>query len=185
VTGVQTCALPIFLAVSGRLDTKMGGPILHVKNREFIFNHTSKDETKYGSTRRSVYLPVIRNHPYDVLALYDFPDSAVVQGDRPTTTVAPQAMLAMNGPMMWESAGALARWVLSQKSNDTSRVTSLYQRLLSREPRELEIQQATQFLRWSLGAVVAGDKDHEAKQKLAWQAYCQALLASNEFIYVR
>ncbi|MGE3806860.1 MAG: DUF1549 domain-containing protein, partial [Gemmataceae bacterium] len=35
------------LAVSGTLDTTRGGSLLHVKNREFLFDHTSKDTTKY------------------------------------------------------------------------------------------------------------------------------------------
>src|SRR5439155_5864271 len=55
------------LAVAGLLDRSAGGPALaHVKNRGYLFDHTSKDETTYGSRRRSVYLPVIRNHLYDV-----------------------------------------------------------------------------------------------------------------------
>jgi hypothetical protein len=77
------------LAVSGLLDRRMGGSRLHVKNREFLFNHTSKDETTYDDHCRSLYLPVIRNHVYDALELFDFPDPAVVSGDRASTTVAP------------------------------------------------------------------------------------------------
>lgn len=173
------------LAVSGRLDLKMGGPVLHVKNREFIFNHTSKDETKYASTRRSVYLPVIRNHLYDVLALYDFPDSAVVQGNRPTTTVAPQAMLAMNGPLIWESAGALAQSVLSQDTGDTERIKRLYQRLLGRHPRASETRQVAQFIRRFSDQSADDPTDRAIKMKLAWQTLCQTMLASSEFIYIR
>ncbi len=56
------------LAVSGTLDATMGGSMLHVKNREFLFNHTSQDNTKYESRRRSLYLPVIRNHQYDMFS---------------------------------------------------------------------------------------------------------------------
>jgi hypothetical protein len=65
---------------------------LHVKNREFLFDHTSKDTTKYDSRRRSLYLPVIRNHLYDVFQLFDSTDATVPNGDRATTTVAPQAL---------------------------------------------------------------------------------------------
>ena len=58
------------LAVSGMLDREMGGSMLHVKNREFLFDHTSKDNTDYSSLRRSVYLPVISNNLYDFFQLF-------------------------------------------------------------------------------------------------------------------
>ncbi|GIS57791.1 MAG: hypothetical protein CM1200mP2_00160 [Planctomycetaceae bacterium] len=34
------------LAVAGQLDPQMGGSLLHVKNRGYFFDHTSKDETR-------------------------------------------------------------------------------------------------------------------------------------------
>ena len=43
------------LLVGHQLDTHMGGSLLHVGNREFLFNHLSKDTTKYDSRKRSVY----------------------------------------------------------------------------------------------------------------------------------
>ena len=50
------------LAVSGLLDLQMGGASLeHVKNRALLFDHTSKDATRYEKRRRSIYLPVVRN----------------------------------------------------------------------------------------------------------------------------
>jgi len=67
------------LAVAGELDPQMNGSLLHVANREFIFNHTSKDETSYDSRRRSVYLPVIRNHLYDVFSIVEVIVSALFQ----------------------------------------------------------------------------------------------------------
>ena len=51
----------------------------------------------YQSTRRSVYLPVLRSAVYDLFQAYDFPDPAVPNGDRATTTVAGQALFMMNG----------------------------------------------------------------------------------------
>ena len=43
-----------------------------VKNRDYFFDHTSKDVATYDSERRSVYLPVVRNHLYDVFQLFDY-----------------------------------------------------------------------------------------------------------------
>ncbi len=61
------------LAASGRLDTRMGGTLLTLKNRAYFFDHTSIDKTTYDTHRRSIYLPVVRNHVYDVFQVLDFP----------------------------------------------------------------------------------------------------------------
>ena len=80
-----------------------------MKNREFLFDHTSKDETKYDSTRRSVYLPVIRNHLYDAFQLFDFADASVMNSNRTTTTVAPQALFMMNSDLVTDAASRVCR----------------------------------------------------------------------------
>ena len=61
-------------AVSGWLDPKIGGKTIPLRNKEFVFNHTSKDHTTYESPRRALYLPIIRNHLYDMLEQFDYPD---------------------------------------------------------------------------------------------------------------
>jgi hypothetical protein len=160
------------LFVSDRLDGTMGGPaITHVKNREFLFDHTSKDGTRYDTTRRSVYLPVIRNHLYDFFELFDFPDSAVPQGDRPTTTVAPQALLAMNSPLVWDCAAKLAEGF--EKGGG---LRDLYMKALGRPPEPRDTARFEMFMKHST------TRDAKAA---ALRMYCQALLAANEFVYVR
>ena len=44
------------LAVSGTLDTTMGGSLVPVKNREFFFNHTSEDKASYENIDRRFHL---------------------------------------------------------------------------------------------------------------------------------
>ena len=91
------------------LDRTAGGPALHhVKNRDYLFDHTSKDQTTYAADRRSVYLPVIRNNLYDVFQLFDAPDAAVPTGDRATTTVATQALFFLNSDLA--TAAPPTRW---------------------------------------------------------------------------
>src|SRR5262249_8341021 len=96
------------LALSGQLDTAMGGSLLNVKNRAYFFDHTSIDKTDYSSRRRAIYLPIVRNNVYDVFQLLDFPDPAVPTGDRATTTVAPQALLMLNSDFVMQAATGLA-----------------------------------------------------------------------------
>ena len=78
-----------WLAVSGRLDRRVGGKTVPLRNRQFVFDHTSIDHTRYDSVRRSVYLPVIRNNLYDLFRQFDFPDPTLPTGSRTTTVVAP------------------------------------------------------------------------------------------------
>ena len=73
------------LMVSGWLDLQIGGKTIPLKNKEFVFNHTSKDATTYESPRRALYLPIIRNHLYDMLEQFDYPDPTMPTGGRNST----------------------------------------------------------------------------------------------------
>ena len=182
------------LAVSGLLDLEMGGTMLHVGNREFFFDHTSIDKTKYDSTRRSVYLPVVRNHLYDLFSLFDYSDASMMVGSRSTSTIAPQALFMMNSDLLQQVSGSLADSLLAIGRADQdpgelmrARLDRLYLVTLGRPPRQLEIARSEQFLGTFLQQLAAtgGCDDEVAPERLAWQVLCQVLLASNEFIYIR
>jgi cytochrome c553 len=172
------------LAVSGLLDRTPGGPaITHVKNREFVFDHTSTDRTKYDSDRRSLYLPVVRNNLYDVFQLFDSPDPALPTGDRTTTTVPTQALFFMNSPLMVRAADALATRLLKEPGTDADRVRKLFALALGREASTKEVERLT-----AAAAAFESDfaKEEPAnRRRKAWAAVCQAVLASNEFVHVR
>jgi hypothetical protein len=174
------------LAVAGLLDRTMGGSLLHVGNREFLFDHTSKDETKYDSPRRSIYLPVIRNHLYDVFQLFDYADASVVNSNRPTTTVAPQALFLMNSPLVHAAAAAMADRILdSECDSDEQRLTLAYALTMGRPPTEVETKRDCGYLA-GLARQTAELPDPEVSQTgMAWRLLCQAMLLSNEFMYVR
>jgi len=167
-----------FLAVSGRMNRSMGGSMLHVKNRQFLFDHTSKDGTKYESTRRSIYLPVIRNHLYDVFQLFDYSDASVLNGNRSTTTVAPQALFMLNSKFVADCTDSLAEDLL-KITDQKQRLRRLYELAYGRSPSKLEIQMCQQLL--------SGLQQELAKDspKRHWQVLSQVILAANEFIYLR
>jgi hypothetical protein len=194
------------LAVSGLLDNSMGGSLLHVKNREFFFDHTSKDETNYDSFRRSVYLPVVRNHLYDVFALFDYADASVPNGDRPASTVASQSLFMMNSELMIRSSEALAAMALKcEPANVDGRMNWLYNRIYGRPATEVDLAAAHRLLAElaapaevvSLGAcgngsagapedsIAASTSAAAANSLEAWTALCHVLLAANEFVHVR
>jgi len=173
------------LAVSGLLDRTMGGKALTLKNREYVFDHTSKDGTKYDIRRRTLYLPVVRNNLYDVFQLFDFGDASIPEGNRPATTVAPQALFLMNGDVVLDAAESMAANVLKRTDLDAPRrINLLYQQAYGRPATPVEQQRAATTL--TRFEQVAGQQksDPAARQSLAWSWYCHVLLASNEFMYV-
>ena len=174
------------LAVSGLLDTTMGGSMLHVANRAFLFDHTSIDGTKYDSPRRSIYLPVIRNHLYDAFWLFDCTDGAVPNGNRGTSTVASQALYLLNSDFELGCAEALAKGILTAAPADGAlRTTILYRRVLGRMPTAAEERLVADGVRGIEAASAADGVAGEEATLRAWTAVAQALLAGNEFLFVR
>ena len=173
------------LAVGGKLDRTMGGSLLTVKNRAYFFDHTSKDLTTYDTNRRSIYLPIVRNNIYDVFQLLDYPDAAVTTGDRATTTVAPQALLMLNSDLIGRASTQLAQRVLGERSDDAQRIDRLYVLAYGRLASDEETAAAQRFLKSATDLLSVTEPDAEKRSRLAWEAYCQTLLAANEFIYTR
>ncbi len=163
------------LFTSGWLDLTIGGKTIPLKNREFVFNHTSKDATTYESPRRALYLPIIRNHLYDMLEQFDYPDPTMPTGSRNSTVIAPQALIMMNAPVVMQSADKLAER-LASITDETQRIRRAYETLFSRPPAEHEIADALALLR---------DFHATEKPERAWPLLCQTLFAANEFIYLR
>jgi hypothetical protein len=158
------------LVVAGRLDRTMGGKTVPLRNRQFVFDHTSIDHTKYDSHRRAVYLPVIRNNLYEWFAQFDFPDPTTPTGNRAATTVAPQALLLLNDPLVIDAAQCFAENALRTCAQTRDRVEWIHRRALGRPPTSTEQQRAAEFL----------GKQPALRR---WTLYCQALLASNEFCH--
>ena len=139
------------------------------------------------------------------MVVFDAPEPLVSQGTRPTTTVAPQALLLLNSPQARSWARALANRIESDLKNKAPNPTALpttrnsepetpnfrgarvavergYQLALGRLPTRAEASSAAAFME-------AGVKENSAAgkadaQTLALEDFCQALLGLNEFIYV-
>ena len=76
------------LAVSGLLDERMFGP------------GTLDDNQK----RRSIYFFIKRSKLVPMMVLFDAPDALQGIGVRPNTTIAPQALMLLNNPLIREAA---------------------------------------------------------------------------------
>ena len=172
------------LAGSGLLNKVPAQSMLHVGNREFLFDHTSKDGTKYDSKRRTIYLPVIRNNLYDVFTLFDSPDAAVSTGDRSTTTVATQALFWMNSPLVLEAAAKMTE-PRSSAEDVSAPLRRLYLTAYGREPTESEAGRMRRSLTETETTLRATEADETKRIAKAWALIGQVILSGNEFVWVK
>jgi mono/diheme cytochrome c family protein len=152
------------LAVSGELEERMFGPGTLDPNHK----------------RRSIYFFVKRSQLPPMMVLFDAPDGVVGIEQRTTTTIAPQALLMMNGSTVRAAAARLAARVGGRDLEQV--VRRAYFLALSRAPKAAELAEAREFLR-EQRLSYRQEKKPNAEQ-LALTDFCQVLLGLNEFIYV-
>jgi hypothetical protein len=156
------------LAVSGMLDPQMYGPGV----------------TDDNSPRRSIYLRVKRSKLISSMVSFDQPEPLASQGLRPTTTVAPQALILMNSPLARNAAEAFAARVTRSAGQDAPPerwIQEAYTAALSRAPLPEEIELARGFLQAQ--AARLGGETPAKKTAQAFAQFCQVLLETNEFVY--
>jgi len=161
------------LAVAGVLDTsRRPGSLaaeLDGQSVSLIGFNTKLPSDLDGSKRRSIYLPVLRDHMPDVLEQFDVANPNLVTGDRDVTNVPLQALYLLNGPFVQEQAAVLAKRI--QSSPD--RVQAVFQLCFNRMPDTREIVLAEKFLR-----------TRSVDDLKLLPAFCRSLLASAEFRFV-
>jgi cytochrome c553 len=154
------------LAVSGRLDRTMFGP-------------GTLDETMQ---RRSIYFMVKRSKLITSMQIFDAPEPLASVGDRPSTTIAPQALLFMNNPQVRSSAVSFAQRLQTTDRSLDDAIQRGYLATIAREPTTAELNEAKEFLQQQIESYTA-DKKPNARE-LALADFCQVLLSLNEFIYI-
>ncbi|HIG82362.1 MAG TPA: DUF1553 domain-containing protein [Verrucomicrobiales bacterium] len=154
------------LSVSGKLDTKSGGNTIKLGT-------TTEYGYQFDDTRRSLYAPVFRNTPLEILAVFDFADPNLVVGSRTTSSVPTQALFLMNSPFVRAQAAAAAQRLLAEKHlNDAVRIRQAYRRTLGRNPTAREREIILTFL--------ANEKDPTK----AWPQILHGLYASLDFRFL-
>ncbi|HXT57258.1 MAG TPA: DUF1553 domain-containing protein, partial [Pirellulales bacterium] len=155
------------LSVGGLLDERMFGPGTLDENQK----------------RRSIYFFIKRSKLIPMMVLFDAPDSLSGIGVRPNTTIAPQALLLLNNPLVRESARAFAaRLGAGASADEGAAIRRGYLTALGRPPSEAELADAAEFLRQQTAAYAADGKPDA--RALALADFCQVLIGSNEFVYV-
>lgn len=168
------------LHVSGRLDPTRSGSLVEWKNDEY----TPGDTVSAVSVRRTIYLPIVRDRVYDALTLFDFANPSVTTAKRVPTVVAQQALFFMNSTLVKDSALALARSIGKDPALASStRIRTAFLRVLGRPPTPAEATRAIAFLKSGSGGNEPGKPPVRVPDFDPFAELCQALLASNEFVY--
>jgi len=171
------------LAVSGRLDSVRGGPATFTNNPARLVMDGSMPIP--DSARRSIYLPTLRNGLDDLFLVFDFPDPHAPAGKRHITSAATQALYVMNSPFVQNQSKAWAeRLAAIPQLDDSARIKRAFLEAFAREPNESELMRSRAFLNDFNEAAATKEADPVARRKLAWQSFCQALIASAEFRYL-
>ncbi len=182
------------LAVSGQLDpvpgTSESGEFLISKAEDISAmirpNRVGADDEYYTTFRkRSVYLPIVRNMMPDVLTLFDAADPNGVTTIRNETTVASQGLFLLNHPFVLEQSKAFAERLLRDESlTDEQRIERAHRLAFGRSATQVETEDTQAFLTVFIQSPELGDKPEAERRTSAWQAFCQSLLCSNEFLYI-
>jgi len=151
------------LMLSGRLDLRCGGP---------------PDQDATGP-RRMLYVRNFRENRSGLGAIFDGAYAAIHVDKRTASTVAPQALFLMNAPLVVDQLEALvARPDISAANEPQQKVQQLYRLLYGRAATPVECELARDFL-----AHLDNPKSPAAMLG-PWETYAQALLLSNEYLFV-
>lgn len=143
------------LAVAGRLDTTIGG-------RPIPLNDP-------GNVRRTIYGHINRSSLPSILSLFDFPSPDTHSPLRPKTTAPQQALYLMNSSFVMQQAGAVTESILTTPGIEPKNIPSqLYRTVIGRPTSSDETTRCLSY-------VENGGE---------WKELVQALIVSNEFLFI-
>ena len=197
------------LTVVGKLNPKMFGapvPIMTDEDGQIVVGVDTNDTAgrpsgKFVSLngeefRRSLYIQMRRTKPIGMLEAFDLPRMEPNCELRNASTVATQSLAMMNGDFTVTMSKYFAERVAKDAGSDVAaQVKRAWQLAFGGEPSAADVKSATDFITRQTASfknnpvkVAPPAKGHEPPpaeppmQALA--TFCQALLTSNQFLYV-
>lgn len=168
------------LVTADQLDLSKGGSPVEGYGTLVVDNNSQAGGRKTRPhSRRTVYLPIIRNDLPEMLTVFDFADPDVVMGARPQTTSPSQALFLMNNRLVREHAEVIAKNAIEAASAGDP-LDSIYLRLLSRRPTASERENIEAFIE----RIKAERPDDANANEQAWTTVCHTLMASAGFRFL-
>ncbi len=174
------------LAVAGRLQAGPPpyGSVTAKIGHGDIARHHDPEDLRRKSTRRTLYLPMVRNLLPEVMRTFDGPSASLVQGDRATTIVPEQSLYLLNDDFVIRQSRHAARRLLSVDGLDRrGRIRFVYRRTLGRPPTAAERRRADAHVEETKKAFEQASQDVDPSVG-AWASLFQSLFVSAEFRYV-
>jgi hypothetical protein len=143
--------------------------------------------------RRSIYIQVRRSRPLSMLDAFDRPVMSPNCDRRRPSTGSTQSLMMMNSDLLVDYSRFMADRLDSEAPGDVAKQIQLaWQLVFSRMPQPSEIAAATHFLEdqtamFAQQPAYKPNAEKPPKRPAAQEAtalMCQALLSSNEFLYV-
>jgi hypothetical protein len=166
------------LALSGKLDLKMGGPpaIQFISRGEATFmpggnpaflDYEHFDQDSPAARRRAIYRFVFRTVPDPFMDALDCPDGGAATAVRGVSTTAVQALAMLNNAFLIRQCEHIAARLAAKEGGPETQAESAFQLILQRGTRG---QERTKFAAYI--------------ERHGLANACQWLLNSNEFLYL-
>ncbi|HAH47996.1 MAG TPA: hypothetical protein DCM07_24710 [Planctomycetaceae bacterium] len=190
----------LFLASSGLLTRKIGGPSVYPPQPEGIYVLTQNkkswpEEQDADRFRRGMYTFFWRSSPYPMLPTFDAPNSNTTCTRRVRSNTPLQALTLANDQSLFELIQGLALRILQEGPDyDEGRLRQAFQICLSRTPADHELEVLTRYLNeqraWfkksphQAKQVAASDlpEEIEIAEAASWTAVARVLMNLDEFI---
>lgn len=186
------------LAVSGMLDEQMAGapvPVMADKTGQWVIGKENLNAGRPGPVidmegqqyRRSLYIQVRRSRPLAVLEPFDLPELAPNCTKRPSSTVPTQSLELLNSDFVTAQSRFFAVRLTKESQDIEHQVSKAWELAFGKEITAEQKQEAVTFVTEMQGVLT---KEYEAKQLNddpiidAVAVFCQALLSSNQFLYI-
>ena len=167
------CYRDAVMAVSGRLDLKMGGPgIAHYNaspgpQATPVLDYAGFDWEAPGVTRRSIYRVVYRGIADPFMETMDFPDMGLLSPARGFSASALQSLTLFNNGFLLSQCNHLAARAIKAGPNIPDQLNRLFQLALLRSPTQEELSDYTTLA-----------------QTNGLPAVARVLFNTNEFLFV-
>ena len=117
------------------------------------------------------------------MQLFDSPEPLVSVGDRPSTTIAPQALHFLNNEHVRRWATNFGRRLAGAAEKPlASSITEGYLATTGRNPTDVELAETTSFITQQTESYKSAGKPNP--REIAFADFAQVLMSLNEFIYV-
>jgi hypothetical protein len=158
------------LAVSGKLDLRMGGPgfSFFEANDNYVRVYEPRKEFGPDTWRRMIYGTIVRQRPDGVFGVFDCPDAGQITPKRTRSTTPLQALNLLNSSFIVQQAGFFAERLEREAGRRPhEQVRRAFALAYGRAPSRGELASALELVRQE-----------------GLPALCRALFNANEFVFL-